>query len=134
AEVDWVPIRYINRAYDRSLVMALFRLAGVGLVTPSRDGMNLVAEEDVASQDASNPGVRVLSRLCGGALELADGAVLVNPYDRDGVAEGMQQAIEMPLSERRERHRIMMDVLETNDIHAWCRRFVEALRAAASSR
>jgi trehalose 6-phosphate synthase len=133
AEVDWVPIRYLNRAYDRSLLMALFRLAAVGLVTPVRDGMNLVAKEYVASQDPKNPGVLVLSRLAGAAIELADGAVLVNPFDREGVAEGLQKAIEMPLAERRERHRSMMDVLRRNDIHAWCRRFIDTLGALEPS-
>src|SRR5690606_13980943 len=127
AEVDWVPIRYLNRAYDRSLLMALFRLAGVGLVTPIRDGMNLVAKEYVASQDPRDPGVLVLSKLAGAAIELSVGAVLVNPYDREGVAEGLERAISMPLAERRERHRAMIQVLERNDIHAWCRRFLDAL-------
>src|SRR5690554_4294132 len=130
AEVDWVPIRYLNRAYDRSLLMALFRLAGVGLVTPIRDGMNLVAKEYVASQDPRDPGVLVLSKLAGAAIELSVGAVLVNPYDREGGAEGLEQAIGMPLAERTERHRAMMDVLERNDIHAWCRRFIDALESA----
>jgi len=133
AEVDWVPIRYLNRAYDRSLLMAMFRLARVGLVTPIRDGMNLVAKEYVASQDPNDPGVLVLSRLAGAAIELAEGAVLVNPFDREGVAEGMQRAIEMPLAERRERHRAMMEILTHNDIHAWCRRFISALRSARAS-
>jgi trehalose 6-phosphate synthase len=132
AEVDWVPIRYLNRSYDRSLLMALFRLARVGLVTPIRDGMNLVAKEYVASQDPDDPGVLVLSTLAGAAIELADGAVLVNPFDREGVAEGMQQAIEMPLDERRERYRAMMDTLTRNDIHAWCRRFIRALDSAGT--
>ncbi len=132
AEVDWVPIRYLNRSYDRSLLMALFRLARVGLVTPIRDGMNLVAKEYVASQNPDDPGVLVLSRLAGAAIELAEGAVLVNPFDREGVAEGMQRAIEMPLDERRERHRAMMDVLTRNDIHAWCRRFIRALESATA--
>jgi len=132
AEVDWVPIRYLNRAYDRSMLMALFHLAAVGLVTPIRDGMNLVAKEYVASQNPKDPGVLVLSTLCGAAIELAEGAVLVNPYDKEGVAEGMQQAIDMPLAERRERHKSMMTVLQRNDIHGWCRHFIEALEVVKS--
>ncbi|HEX7082167.1 MAG TPA: trehalose-6-phosphate synthase [Gammaproteobacteria bacterium] len=133
AEIDWVPIRYLNRAYDRSVLMALLRLARVGLVTPIRDGMNLVAKEYVASQDPKDPGVLVLSTLCGAAIELAEGAVLVNPYDKEGVAEGLQRAIDMPLAERRERYRAMFQVLRNNDIHAWCRRFIDALESARSS-
>jgi trehalose 6-phosphate synthase len=134
AEMDWMPIRYLNRGYSRELLMSIFRLAAVGLVTPIRDGMNLVAKEYVASQDPEDPGVPVLSTLCGAARELSD-AVLVNPYDRRGVADGLQTAIEMPLEERRQRHRSMLQNLEANDIHAWSRRFVDSLtgcRAASA--
>ncbi len=130
AEMDWVPIRYLNRAYDPSVLMTLFRLARVGLVTPVRDGMNLVAKEYVASQDPDDPGALVLSELCGAAAELAGGAVLINPYDKEGVADGLQKAIEMPIDERRRRHRAMFDVVSRNDIHAWSTRFVEALESA----
>jgi len=126
AEMDWVPIRYLNRGYKRELLMAIFRLAAVGLVTPIRDGMNLVAKEYVASQDPERPGIPVLSTLCGAAKELSE-AVLVNPYDRRGVADGLQTAIEMPLEERRYRHQAMLAKLRRNDIHAWNRRFLEAL-------
>ena len=127
AEMDWVPIRYLNRAYDRGVLMSLLRLTDVGLVTPIRDGMNLVAKEYLATQDPDDPGVLVLSTLAGAAQELT-GAVLVNPYDREAVADGMQQAVEMRLEERRERYRAMIGILRQNDIHAWCSRFIEALR------
>jgi trehalose 6-phosphate synthase len=133
AEIDWVPIRYLNRAYDRSALMSLLRMARVGLVTPIRDGMNLVAKEYVASQDPDDPGVLVLSKLCGAAIELGDGAVLINPYDKEGVAEGLQRAIDMPLEERRERHVAMYDILKRNDVHTWCRRFIDALHSHAES-
>jgi trehalose 6-phosphate synthase len=91
--------------------------------------MNLVAKEYVASQDPANPGVLVLSRLCGAAEELED-AVLVNPYDIDGVADGIQTALEMPLAERRARYERMIAALGQNDIHSWCERFLDALEAA----
>ena len=129
ADMDWVPIRYLNRAYERGVLMSLFGLTDVGLVTPIRDGMNLVAKEYVATQNPDDPGVLVLSTLAGAAEELT-AAVLVNPYDREGVADGMQQAIEMPLAARRERYESMIDVLQRNDIHAWCSRFIESLQAA----
>jgi trehalose 6-phosphate synthase len=129
AEMDWGPIRYLNRGYDRKVLMGLMRIARVGLVTPLRDGMNLVAKEYIASQDPENPGTLVLSTLCGAASELTD-AILVNPYDMNGVAEGLQTAIEMPLAERRARHRAMLETVERNDIHTWCRRFIEALEPA----
>ena len=87
AETDWVPIRYLNRVLDRKSLMGFFRNAEIGLVTPIRDGMNLVAKEYVASQNRRKPGVLVLSSLAGAAWELKE-AVIVNPYDLDDVADG----------------------------------------------
>ncbi len=126
ADIDWVPIRYLNRLYERPVLMSLFRLAGVGLVTSIRDGMNLVAKEYVATQDPEDPGMLVLSTLAGAARELT-AAVLVNPYDQDGVAEGIRKAIEMRIEERQERYADMIAVLRKNDIHTWRRNFVTAL-------
>ncbi len=131
AEVDWVPLRYLNKGYDRGLLMAIYRLARVGVVTPVRDGMNLVAKEYVAAQNPEDPGALVLSTLAGAAREL-DAAVLVNPYDTDGVAAGMQKALEMPLAERRERHDDMLRILRRNDINTWRTRFVSHLQAAGA--
>ena len=130
-ETDWVPLRYLNREVERKTLLGLMRLARIGLVTPIRDGMNLVAKEYVAAQDATQPGVLVLSTLTGAAAEL-DTAVLVNPYDVDGVAEGIHQALSMSLEERRERHGAMMKDLIRNDITAWRTRFIEALKTAAA--
>ncbi len=129
AEVDWVPLRYLNRAIDRGSLLAMFRLASVGLVTPFRDGMNLVAKEYVAAQDPDDPGVLVLSTMAGAADELQD-AVLVNPVDVDAIVEGIRRGLTMPREERRARHSAMMRVLRQNDIDAWRNRFVAALRAA----
>ena len=129
ADIDWVPIRYLNQAYDRQLLMSLYRLAGVGLVTPIRDGMNLVAKEYVASQDPDDPGMLVLSTLAGASKELS-AAVLVNPYDGNGTADGIQSAIEMPLGERQDRYQDMIRVLRENDIHRWCERFITLLGQA----
>ena len=126
ADIDWVPIRYLNRSFDRSTLMGFFQKAAVGLVTPIRDGMNLVAKEFIASQDPDDPGALVLSTLAGAADELTD-AVLVNPYDIDGVADGIHKALCMPLGERQERYQGMIEVLRRNDITAWRTGFVEAL-------
>ncbi|MBA3562501.1 MAG: trehalose-6-phosphate synthase [Gammaproteobacteria bacterium] len=126
AEMDWMPIRYLNRKYSRRTLMGLLRIARVAVVTPLRDGMNLVAKEYVAAQDPENPGALVLSTLAGAARELDD-ATLVNPYDIEDVSEGIMQAIAMPLAERRERHRAMIEALERNDITRWRTRFVDAL-------
>jgi trehalose 6-phosphate synthase len=125
----WTPIRYINRQFSRQVLMGYFRVASIGLVTPLRDGMNLVAKEFVAAQDPLDPGVLVLSRLAGAAVELADGALLVNPYDPLGMTEALLRATEMPLAERCERHAAMMQVMRANDIHAWHGRFIDALCA-----
>ena len=127
AETDWVPIRYLNKGVARKPLMGMFRFASVGLVTPVRDGMNLVAKEYVAAQDPQDPGMLVLSSLAGAAHELRE-AVIVNPHDRDEVADGIAQAISMPLAERQERHAAMMATLRRNDITAWRTRFIDALR------
>lgn len=129
AETDWVPIRYLNRGFSRATLAGFFRNAAVGLVTPIRDGMNLVAKEYITSQDPQDPGVLVLSSLAGAARELTD-AVIVNPYDSEDVADGIGIALSMSHDERRERHAAMLDTLRHNDITAWRTRFVEALLAA----
>jgi trehalose 6-phosphate synthase len=129
--MDWVPLRYLNKDVDRATLMGLMRLARIGLVTPIRDGMNLVAKEYVAAQDPEQPGVLVLSTMAGAAQEL-DAAVLVNPYDVDGVAEGIREGLHMSLDERRERHAAMMKKLTRNDITAWHTRFVKALISVRS--
>jgi trehalose 6-phosphate synthase len=108
--------------------MGFLRAAGVGLVTPLRDGMNLVAKEFVAAQDPTDPGVLVLSTLAGAARELT-GALLVNPYDAQAVANAIQAALAMPLPERRERHAAMFETLKRNDIGTWSKRFLEDLMA-----
>ncbi|MBL8272111.1 alpha,alpha-trehalose-phosphate synthase (UDP-forming), partial [Steroidobacter sp.] len=126
ADTDWTPIRYLNRNFPHATLMGFIRAAKVGLVTPLRDGMNLVAKEFVAAQDPADPGVLILSNLAGAARELT-AALLVNPYDVRGVSHAMQAALSMPLNERRERHADMMKVLRRNDIAAWTRRFMEAL-------
>src|ERR1700754_5234688 len=102
ADTDWTPIRYLNRNFPHATLMGFLRAAQVGLVTPLRDGMNLVAKEFVVAQDENDPGVLVLSNLAGAARELS-AALLVNPYDTRGVAHAIQSALSMPLPERRER-------------------------------
>jgi trehalose 6-phosphate synthase len=128
-EFDWTPLRYINRSFNHSILTGFFRASRIGLVTPLRDGMNLVAKEYVASQPADDPGVLLLSCFAGAARELGE-AVMVNPFDIEGMAEAILQGLEMPLGERKERWTAMMRVLERNDITAWRERFVAALAAA----
>jgi trehalose 6-phosphate synthase len=125
-EVSWTPIRYVNRAYSRSALAGLYRSARAGLVTPLRDGMNLVAKEYVAAQDADDPGVLILSRFAGAAIECED-ALLVNPYDSESVASAISRALEMPLEERYERHKNIFTALTKNDVNTWGVRFLQAL-------
>src|SRR5262249_23849187 len=99
-DFDWTPLRYIHRSMPRDTLAALFRGSEVGLVTPLRDGMNLVAKEYVAAQDGEDPGVLILSQFAGAAEELEE-ALLVNPYNIDDVANAMQTALKMPLAERK---------------------------------
>ena len=123
----WAPVRYVNRAYSRTALAGLYRAAKVGLVTPLRDGMNLVAKEYVAAQNADDPVVLILSRFAGAAAEFKEGALLVNPYDPDSVAAAMARAIAMPLAERKTRHAALYATLLTNDISKWGDRFLSTL-------
>jgi trehalose 6-phosphate synthase len=125
-EASWTPIRYVNRTYSRSVLAGLYRSARVALVTPLRDGMNLVAKEYIAAQDAEDPGVLVLSRFAGAAAECS-AALLVNPYDPEAVATTIARALSMPLRERCERHNALFDVILKNDIISWGDSFMNAL-------
>ncbi len=125
-DVSWTPVRYINKTYSRSALAGLYRSARVGLVTPMRDGMNLVAKEYVAAQDGANPGVLILSRFAGAAAELTT-ALIVNPYDPEAVGMAIAQALSMPKDERMARHKRLFQVLLENDITEWGDRFLAAL-------
>ncbi|MGH6948398.1 MAG: alpha,alpha-trehalose-phosphate synthase (UDP-forming), partial [Kiloniellales bacterium] len=118
ADFDWSPVRYLNRGYRRSTLLGFLRHSHVGLVTPLRDGMNLVAKEYVAAQPPDDPGVLVLSRFAGAAAELQD-ALIVNPYDIEGVGETLARALDMPLAERRRRWERLYEHLERHHLPAW---------------
>lgn len=128
-EASWTPIRYVNRAHTRAQLAGLYRSSRAALVTPLRDGMNLVAKEYIAAQDPDDPGVLILSRFAGAADE-CQAALLVNPYDPESVAAAIDQALSMPLDERRGRHGELIKVLAANDIKFWGERFIAALTAA----
>ncbi|MBX6317129.1 alpha,alpha-trehalose-phosphate synthase (UDP-forming) [Pigmentiphaga sp.] len=130
-ELSWTPIRYMNRAYDRAALLSFFRASQVGFVTPLRDGMNLVAKEYVAAQAPEDPGVLVLSEFAGAADELADGAIIVNPYDIEAMACALHRALNMPLPERLERHGHMMQLLRDNSIRQWRDHFLADLEPLA---
>jgi len=124
-----MPIRYINRSFTRRTLAGFFRLSRIGLVTPLRDGMNLVAKEYVAAQSEEDPGVLVLSRFAGAADDM-DGAVIVNPYDMEAVAEALHLGLIMALEERQERWRRLLKQVKEHDINHWRQNFVEALQQA----
>jgi len=125
-EVDWIPIRYLNKSFSQLTLAGFYRAAHVGLVTPLHDGMNLVAKEYVAAQNAFDPGVLVLSSFAGAAKEL-DEALLVNPHDIDGMARQIEAALVMSLEERRERWHSMMAKLRTSSVQHWFGEFLRAL-------
>ncbi|MEF7614918.1 trehalose-6-phosphate synthase [Aquincola sp. MAHUQ-54] len=125
-ELAWMPIRYMHRTWARKRLPGLYRAACVALVTPLRDGMNLVAKEYVAMQDEDNPGVLVLSRFAGAAEQMRE-ALLVNPYDIPATAQTIQRALQMPLAERRERHAALLKTIREYDVHAWRRDFLRVL-------
>ncbi|HET6633162.1 MAG TPA: trehalose-6-phosphate synthase [Rhodanobacteraceae bacterium] len=128
---NWVPIRLVCKTIRPQLLNGYLRLARVALVTPFRDGMNLVAKEYVAAQDPEDPGVLILSRFAGAAEQMRE-ALLVNPYDPDDVAEALERALSMRLRERVKRWRALMDLLEHEDIGAWRNRFLRALHGNAA--
>jgi trehalose 6-phosphate synthase len=133
SDLDWMPIRYLNRTIRHEALAGLYRMAAVGLVTPLRDGMNLVAKEFVAAQDEEDPGVLVLSRFAGAASELDD-ALIVNPHDVEATAAAIAKAVAMPLDERRRRWRAMFDHLCRNDVVAWRERFLNEIAPSRAPR
>ena len=125
-DFDWTPVRYVHRTVARDNLAGLFRGSEVGLVTPLRDGMNLVAKEYVAAQDPEDPGVLVLSQFAGAAEELEE-ALIVNPYGLEDVAEALQTALTMRLEERIERHQALLKRIRKHDVVNWRRSFLQAL-------
>ncbi len=130
-ELDWVPINYMHRAVDRKQLFGIYRGSRVGLVTPLRDGMNLVAKEYIAAQNPDDPGVLVLSRFAGAAEQL-EAAVIVNPYNVVEMADAIKFALEMPLDERRRRHKILHDVVSADANGNWSETFISNLSAVAA--
>ena len=126
-EADWVPVRYLYRSYDQESLARLYRQAAVGLVTPLRDGMNLVAKEFVAAQDSEDPGVLLLSKFAGAAEQLPL-ALLTNPYHADGLAADLDTALRMPREERITRHSALRNIVWRDTAAAWASRFLDELR------
>ncbi len=128
---EWQPLRIVSRAAERAQIAGYMRIARVGLVTPLRDGMNLVAKEYVAAQDPADPGVLVLSRFAGAARQL-EAALLVNPHDPDDMADAMEAALTMARSERQARWRALWAAIENRSPALWGRSFVASLLRAVA--
>ncbi|MEJ7930404.1 alpha,alpha-trehalose-phosphate synthase (UDP-forming) [Ramlibacter sp. AN1015] len=128
-ELDWMPVRYMHRTVARAKLPGLYRASQVALVTPLRDGMNLVAKEFIVAQDPDDPGVLVLSRFAGAAEQLRE-ALMVNPYDAEGTAEAIHIALQMPREERKERHAALLATCKRCDVHWWCDTFLQSLAKA----
>ena len=133
ADVDWVPVRYVHRGYRRDELAGVYRAARIGLVTPLRDGMNLVAKEYVAAQDPNEPGVLVLSRFAGAARQMKD-ALIVNPFSIEDVSDALKRGLAMEKAERVRRWESLMDGVTTEDVVAWRDVFVHALMDIQSRR
>ena len=130
SEVDLVPVRYVNRGYKHEELYGFFRASKIGLVTPLRDGMNLVAKEYIAAQDPEDPGVLILSRFAGAAAQMPD-ALLVNPHSPDDLAHAIRTALDMPLAERKERYEKLIGTVHDENVQAWTGNFLRDLEEAS---
>jgi len=126
AHVDWVPIRYVNQSYPRDGLTGFYRASNVALITPLRDGMNLVAKEFVGAQDPDDPGVLILSRFTGAAESLTE-AILVNPFSRNEISSALHQALTMSIEERRARWQQLNAAIRRETVWTWCDRFLTDL-------
>jgi trehalose 6-phosphate synthase len=132
-ELDWMPVRYLHRTISRRRLPGLYRASCVALVTPLRDGMNLVAKEFIAAQDEDDPGVLVLSRFAGAAEQLRE-AVLVNPYDIPATADAIHRALRLPRDERVRRHQALLETIRRYDVKWWRSAYLDALREVEAPR
>ncbi len=123
---DWVPIHYIHGSLSPDELLAYYRAADIALVTPLKDGMNLVAKEYCAAH-LENSGVLILSEFAGAAAQLKQGAILVNPYDIDGMADSIYEAFNMSKKIQEEHMRIMRRTIADSDIFSWVDSFLRAV-------
>lgn len=129
----WVPIQYIFRSLDRTELLAYYRAADMALVTPLKDGMNLVAKEYCAC-NIEEDGVLVLSEFAGAASQLGNEAFVVNPHDVDAVADAIYQGVLLDRDQRRQRMRRMRNIIRHYDIHHWVEQFLSAVPPLPSCR
>jgi trehalose 6-phosphate synthase/phosphatase len=125
SQTGWIPIHYFFRSIARKELLAFYRSSEIALITPVKDGMNLVAKEFVAS-NIEEKGVLILSEFAGAATQLKDGALLINPYDIEGLSATLHKALSMPEEERRERMKKMRWIVRKNDVFRWVRNYLQA--------
>jgi len=124
-DLRWTPVTYLHRGVPQDILTRLYRESAVGLVTPLRDGMNLVAKEYIAAQAPADPGVLVLSRFAGAAEQLRE-ALLINPHDVNELARALDRALTMPRQERWARHNRLWQRIETYDLANWRDSFIQS--------
>jgi trehalose 6-phosphate synthase len=129
----WVPIHYMHRSLGREELLAYYRAADIALITPLKDGMNLVAKEFCASQ-ADERGVLIISEFAGAASELRHGALLVNPNDFAGVAQAIHQASQMTKEDKRNRMRLLREIVRDHSLSRWTRSFLQAVASLGGDR
>ncbi|MEK1850794.1 MAG: trehalose-6-phosphate synthase [Phyllobacterium sp.] len=132
ADFNWAPLQYINRSIPREKLALLFRCSLIGLITPLRDGMNLVAKEYIAAQDDDDPGILILSKFAGAAEEL-EHALIVNPYDVNEVAQAIKRAATMTMEERKSRHRNLLKQVFDHDAQRWQNEYLSALQSVQTA-
>lgn len=124
-KTGWVPIQYLFRSINRKELLAFYRISEVALITPVKDGMNLVAKEYIASNVNEN-GVLILSEFAGAATQLQREAFLINPYDIEGLSETIYKALTLPSSDRKKRMRKMRRNVQRYDVFWWVQSFLNA--------
>ena len=127
--MNWTPVCYFYHGFSFEELVAMYYVADIALVTPLRDGMNLVAKEYVATKQ-DNPGVLILSEMAGASVELSD-ALLINPNDTDQIEQAICRALKMPLEEQRERLQRMQAILSVQTVNKWAADFMREWRQAA---
>lgn len=123
-ETGWVPVQYIYRSITRKELLAYYRISNIALITPVKDGMNLVCKEYIASNVNQN-GVLILSEFAGAAIQFQHEAILINPYDIEGLAEAIYQALNMPPKECKKRMKKMRRNVQRYDVYRWVKNFLE---------
>ncbi|MBK5722532.1 bifunctional alpha,alpha-trehalose-phosphate synthase (UDP-forming)/trehalose-phosphatase [Dysgonomonas sp. Marseille-P4677] len=126
SSIDWTPVYYFYRAFNFEELTALYHIADIALVTPIRDGMNLVAKEYISTKREGESGVLILSEMAGASIELSD-AIIVNPTDTKEIEQAIVQALKMPIVEQLEAIASMQEIISTQTVRQWAKDFIEEL-------